>query len=565
MNLSVKCKLILLCVSLIALSSMLSSSVVYIYISGTIKNSANRYVSEVMQQFAGYLEQELSNIVSKINYLQLDSDFINTMKLLIYEDKQSYAVEASRISGKLSQIKSSEEMINSIFIHTDKCYFYNFNSVLLENSQFITTQLYSQVQGKKKIYWGTRMKDELFRNSKEVIPMMMPVCIANESLEGYIIVYLDAEVLKQRLAGISKNLNAILYIINNNGKIVVYDSDDPFRKNEVMNVLSGSSTKKWHVNSKLITMNGWTIVCMQENNVLLKDVHTVQSLMLLITLFCALLFSLLAVMLSNTITSPLKKLQQMMSHSIENNFSCHFNTKYNDEIGQLADVFNGMCDRIRHLVEEVKSEQEIKRLAELRALNAQINPHFLYNTFDSIYWLSMKNSNPLVAKIALEISNLFRLGLNSGNEITTIGNEIQHVKSYLQIQKIIYKDKFDFEINCEPGILSYPIIKILLQPLVENSILHGFAEMNSGGSIKIDVNSQNSSIILKVSDNGCGMDQGEITRVLNKEHKNGYGLFNIVQRLYLTYKERAGFMLYKNIDTGKGLVAEIRIEMEGER
>ncbi len=564
MNLNVKRKLILLCVSLITLSSLLSSSAVYLYTSRMIKNSSGRYVYEVMQQSAGYLNEELSNILSKIISLQLDTDFINTMKQLLYEDKQSYAVESSRIPSKLSQIKSSDELISSIYIHTDKYYFYNFNSMLDEYSDFSATQIYSEIERKKMIYWGTVMQDEMFRSNKKVVPIAMPICVANEEFNGHIIINLDAEILRQRLVSISNNLNAILYIVNHNGEVVISDSNDPQRQHKIMEVLAGDNVQKWQINSKPININDWAIVCMQENSVLLRDVRTVQSLMLIITMFCTLLFSLLAVMLSNSITSPLKKLKQMMTHSIDNNFSVHFKTKYNDEIGQLANVFNNMCDRIRLLVSEVKSEQEMKRIAELRALNAQINPHFLYNTFDCVYWLSMKNGNKLVADIALAISNLFRFGLNKGKEITTLGNELQHAESYLQIQKIIYKEKFDYEIHYEKDILSYPIIKILLQPLVENSILHGFEKMHSGGLIRIDIFSKNSLIILRVSDNGCGMGQDEIDKVLNVEYKKGYGLVNIVQRLYLTYKDNASLEIYQNNYTDKRFVVEVKIKMEGD-
>ena len=536
MNLSMKRKLILLCVSLIALSTFLSSCVVYLYTADRIRASSRAYVSEVMEQSAGYLNEQLKNVLSMMNQLQTEDDFIQAMKSLLYEPKQSYAVESTVISNRLSQYRATEELISSLYVHTDRCAFYNYSSVLRDGASFPSTELYRQLQGQSQyIYWGVAMQDELFRGESEVVPMVIPVRIMGVDTNGqFIVVYLKAEALRQRLAGIASNVGGWLYIINDAGEIVLTDSTDPQRKEQITRALAGGGQSDYQISHAVLPLNGWRIGCVQETRVLLQDVRTVRNLMVLIALLCAVLFSLAAALVANSIASPLRKLQRIMEQSEKNSFSLNFNVRYRDEVGQLGQVFNVMCARIRSLVSRVEQEQEQKRSAELRALNAQINPHFLYNTLDCVYWTSMKNGDRMVADMALDISSLFRLGLNQGRELTTLGNEIQHVTSYLHIQKTIYKEKFTYTISCDPILYPCPIIKILLQPLAENSILHAFQDRETGGQLCITVARRGSVLSLQVADNGRGVEEEQLTRILSGQG-DGYALCNIQQRLRLHY------------------------------
>ena len=161
-----------------------------------------------------------------------------------------------------------------------------------------------------------------------------------------------------------------------------------------------------------------------------------------------------------------------MEKGSKGDLNVRFKSYYNDEIGQLGNSFNTMMSNINNLIKKLEEEQLKKTQAEMRALMAQINPHFLYNTLASIYWALMGTGNEKVAKMVASLSNYYRLGLNKGKGFIKIDKEIEHVKEYLYIQKIRYGDKFDYSIEADSDVYKYKTINMIIQPLVENSLLH---------------------------------------------------------------------------------------------
>jgi two-component system sensor histidine kinase YesM len=231
-----------------------------------------------------------------------------------------------------------------------------------------------------------------------------------------------------------------------------------------------------------------------------------------------------------------------------------------DEIGELMESFNFMIQRIKILIEEqYKSGQEIKS-AELKALQAQINPHFLYNTLDLINWTAIKYNVPEISSTVKSLSRFYKLSLSKGRDTVPISDELEHVKLYTDIQNRRFENKIILDIQVEDRILGYNVPKIILQPIVENSILHGILEKDDkAGRITITGALQQDTIILKVSDDGVGMDEEAINDILNAKTDEiyGYGVWNINNRLRLYYGEEAGLLIRSEI--GKGTEAEIRI------
>mgnify|MGYP003363756648 CR=1 FL=1 len=231
-----------------------------------------------------------------------------------------------------------------------------------------------------------------------------------------------------------------------------------------------------------------------------------------------------------------------------------------EEINVLARTFNHMSERIRRLLEKNTQEQKNLREAELRLHQEQISPHFLYNTLDSIVWMAEGGNNRQVVEMTTDLSDFFRTVLSGGKDFITVEEEESHIRSYLKIQKIRYEDILDYSIQIEPGIKDHIVLKMLLQPLVENALYHGIKNKRGGGCIIIRGYEDRDNLIFEVEDNGSGMDPETLEKVRKKLSgtfegeqadlkKGGFGLNNVAQRLRMYYGDQAEIL----VESEKGI------------
>lgn len=274
-----------------------------------------------------------------------------------------------------------------------------------------------------------------------------------------------------------------------------------------------------------------------------------------------------SVVFSVSFTKPVTKLSRLMQRAQTGDLSVHFDNHYKGEIGQLGDAFNSMVDKIDKLLSLVYQEQKKKREAELKILHEQIKPHFLYNTLDTIQWMAKKYQAQDIVDIVLALSNFFRISLSQGKEYITLEQEVEMVKSYLDIQKFRYEELFDYQIDMEACILKCRVLKLSLQPLVENALYHGIKESDQEkGTIWIrGWKEDGASIILEVEDNGAGMSE-ERLRQMNRwmisgekeEEVQAYGTKNVNDRVKIAYGEEYGLSFRKR--DGGGTIATLKIK-----
>ena len=232
-----------------------------------------------------------------------------------------------------------------------------------------------------------------------------------------------------------------------------------------------------------------------------------------------------------------------------------------NEIGSLTTSFNVMTHKIEDLMAQNVHEQELKRKSELKALQSQINPHFLYNTLDSIIWMAEGKKNEEVVIMTASLARLLRQSISNEDELVTVGQEIEYVRSYLTIQKMRYKDKLEFEIKADPSITQVPIIRLVLQPLVENAIYHGLKYKDSKGLLTVHGYMKGENAVIDITDDGVGMDEETLKHIYDK-HKvnyrsNGVGVYNVQQRLVLYYGKDYGIIYHS--EKGKGTTASVVI------
>lgn len=234
-----------------------------------------------------------------------------------------------------------------------------------------------------------------------------------------------------------------------------------------------------------------------------------------------------------------------------------------DEISQLYTHFNRMSNELQQQLETIHATNKKMREAELKALQHQINPHFLYNTLDSINWMAATRYKAMdISMMVTSLANLFRLSLNKSNEMTTVSHELRHVECYVAIQKIRFSNEFDLKVELESGTEQIGMIKLLLQPLVENAILHGFNEIDYPGLITIHVMVQAEYLLIDVEDNGFGCDCDEMNERLQRtvgDERQGYGLHNVNERIKLYYGAACGLQFTAPRHSAHGTRIQVRL------
>ncbi len=262
-----------------------------------------------------------------------------------------------------------------------------------------------------------------------------------------------------------------------------------------------------------------------------------------------------------SIIRPIRRLGEVTDQVAKGNLSIRSDVKAGAEVGMLSESLNSMIDKINELLEQVKIEQIQLRKAEFELLQSQINPHFLYNTLDAIIWLAEAGEQKKVVNMVGSLSDFFRASLNQGKDIISLKEELNHVRSYLEIQQVRYQDILQYEINIPKELEQCLIPKITIQPLVENALYHGIKNKRGQGKIIISGSKDSEGAVIRVFDNGIGIKKerlNEIVRgITNKTPTKNeiYGLYNVNERIRLNFGEKYGISIESAY--GEGTTATI--------
>lgn len=338
-------------------------------------------------------------------------------------------------------------------------------------------------------------------------------------------------------------------------RAVYNDSDEPqlIKIDGIRHIISRKQLK----DSPII------LVSASNYNDMANDTRVVGISIIITGIIAIIAVMLLMFLLTGWLTAPITRLIKYMQgfKSERKRVPDEFIT--NDEMGKLSTTYNSLLDTIDSLITDVQELYQKQKLFELKALQAQINPHFLYNTLDSINWMARAHHARDISKMVSALGTFFRHSLNKGNEYTTIENELKQIESYTDIQKVRYDEKFDIKFDIDESLMRCTIIKLTVQPLVENCILHGFEEIEEDGIINIRVFEEGEYIYIEVSDNGCGTDTDELNNALAKEIDYNepiekYGLSNVNLRIKLYFDESCGLSFKTNKKGGVTATIKIR-------
>ena len=356
-------------------------------------------------------------------------------------------------------------------------------------------------------------------------------------------------------------VNSTIYRINSNNFDSKKDSFIRFINNETFKIMYTTSN-----------LTGWKSIGVFSFKDISKDITSMERFTLVIaiaTSFLAVFFSLL---FTNSIVTPIKELKTLMKGVESGDLDLKFKEdKYKNEFGELGHSFNHMVSEIKKLINMVYNEQRSKRKAEIETLQAQIKPHFLYNTLDTIAWMAEDYNAKDIINLVGALTRVFRIGLNKGKEIINLKDEIEHINSYLIIQKYRYEDKLSYEIDFNREILDTLILKLITQPIVENAIYHGIKEKRGKGKILINFQRILDEIVITVEDNGAGISDEKLQNInsmletsnsfcIDSDTGSGYGISNVNTRIKLTYGQAYGLKYYSKI--GVGTKVEIKLPFE---
>jgi two-component system sensor histidine kinase YesM len=591
-------------VLLITLAITASGSISYLIASSVVQKNAFASSQDTVNKSAQILDDKLRNIANSVGALMLSDPFRKVMSDVQSGNDSRYYYHLSSLQLVFSQVGFSDSLIENILIATPIGDFYLLSNIRSSTASFYDTSMYEEVKKTRRGIWVQGHEDTFFSSRRRVLSLVVegvPEDAPFQPNDAYVIVNIkEKELMQLSTQNLSKdgrdyyviNAKGEQVILNQTGSLPVWgearpDFLDRMTEEDTGSFFYGTSGNDYLVNYKRLDINrsnGWMVVGMQSKEQLLREVRNIKQATYLVILGFVLLSLLFTNKLTSLLLRPLYRLQSLMRRVEDNNLTVRFESRFQDEVAQVGFRFNRMLDEITLLIDNVKRGETEKRKAEMKALTAQMNPHFFYNTLNTIYCKSVLGENEDASSMILALSDMFQLGLNVGRELIRLEDELRHVEQYVAIQQISYEQLFEFSVELEDEALLPSLVpKIILQPLVENSILHGFKNIRSGGKIGIRVSSEADMLHLTVWDNGAGlaaerilpgaeeasgrpeevapgaMDEAAGRRA---SHKHGYALRNIVHRLKLYYGEAAGLEMRGRPEGGA--VAEIRLPIHEE-
>ena len=558
---------------LIIVTMCIMVTVFYMVFHSRAFNERGKYEEENLVNMEAYLNsylEEVDSIAKNVNYNYYLQDYLETVikeeddyvDSGIGKNMRSYEMSSQAFSDTLL----SRADISSIMIFGKKKMLlnrsmYTYQKVALDYSKL---DWYAKAVAKPQdaIITGPN-RHSFFDTDDEVISLSREVqSYENGTFRGVILINLNMNKITEICNSFQEKQENFICIINDKGELVYeqqngrerFAFDEKENRQELNTALGKTKESCFRLNYRgekyLVTRTdmkttGWTLVSMVPYKSVMAETMAISGVMILAVAITLIVTLLLLNRILTGVVKPLKKLEKYMVQVNPDNMDQRMEILTDDEIGHLSMKFNQMMDRIRNLKEQVIEEQEDKRKYELQALQAQINPHFLYNTLDSIIWMAETNDSNIVA-MTEALAKLFRISLNKGNEEISLERELEHVKNYLIIQSMRYADKFTYEISAEPGVERCRTIKLILQPIVENCIYHGIKKKRGTGKITIRAYRREQNLIIEVSDDGCGMPEEICRKNLSDEIESenisgsGIGVKNVNERIQLRFGKKYG-------------------------
>lgn len=557
------------------------SIVNFIYYKNDKNNTTLSTVSQMNSQTTSEIDSDLRNMID-----------VTKLPIFYYNSLQSYSSNnygnppSNKNGTYINTYSPIYNMIDNIFFLKE-----NLHSVFIFNSngenyyKLRSSSLYAPFDPSKKIWYSKTIKNfgspviiptyilsnvsEVKGNKSYIYGVSRAIIdIDNSKMVGIVLVNGNIETLQNILKKSIIYKNQRIILTNSKGYIICDTKSSEITKsltkNQYNNLISSSKNNSNHsklngvdclITSSSSTLSDWKIINIIPVNELNRNINLMKCRTYFITFTFISIALILIAIIAKQIVNPIKKLSSAMKVVENGHFDVKINVTTKDEIGNLSKSFNSMTQKIKNLIKEVYTNKLAQKDLELKMLQNQINPHFIYNTIESIHMMAEINDDNETAKMAINLGKILRYGLSNSNKKVTVLDEINNLKSYIMLQEMRYDNIEKIDIDIEPILFSAEIMKLTFQPIVENSLYHGLNSCESGGIIKVIGRKFQNNMEFEIADNGIGMNIDQLDSLngyinnLNNDFTS-IGLKNVNQRIKLHYGNNYGIKISSNPNVG---------------
>jgi two-component system sensor histidine kinase YesM len=581
-NSSMEKKLITVFIFLIILPISITSYIAYQSYSKSIMNNTKGYVSQLSDKIMNRLDEYITDM-EQISQMPL---YLTPMQELLEkndDDLENFSQQQYQMDNYIRILNDMKKGTNSIYIFDKK----------------ERTYLNIKIDGVRPDL-GDRMKDWIAKaqkaNGEPVLVSTQELTVTtknkyvfsvlreikdiytHESL-GTIVVDANISVIQQIIKDLDSTTHGKTLIIDQTNN-VIYDSEEKriaqnIENDQVVLLSSGeegsfvynSHTKDYLATYAKSAKTGWKIIITIPIAEITKEATRTRNVMLVVIGSIIAFAMIISILFSFALTNPLKKLMRLMKKAEKGDLNISFNVLYQDEVGRLGSHFNSMIGRIKDLIHDVYVSETRKKEAEMEALQSQINPHFIYNTLETIRMTAEINDDGEVSEMITSLGKLLRYSINTKMKTAKVAQEVEHLQNYMQMFNYRYKDKYELIVDPFTEIENIEMIKLIFQPIVENAILHGRNEREQSKMISLTYEIMKNSLIFRIKDNGMGIE-GDKLKALNA-HLNGQlimegannglsiGLTNVNERIKMHYGSLYGIEILSQFGQGTEVVIRL--------
>ena len=536
--------------------------------SATIREENQILINQITRSMEDYLRtvMKLSDSLyyGVVKNADLASGSIGSEMTLLYDNNKDNVENIALLSkeGKLLEAVPAARLKTNVDVTGENW----FTSTLekTENMHFSTPHVQYIFDGSENQY-------------RWVISLSRAVEITQgpSTDQGVLLIDIRYSSLEQLFDGVNLGNGGYVYLISSSGEIIYHpqaqliDSGIVRENNlEVSGLRDGNyrqtvDGEERTVTVKTVGYTGWKVVGVTPlDGVSLNNIKT-KLLVIFMIAFVLFIMTIINSYISSRITDPIKELEKSVNEIEAGNLETEVRSGGSYEIQHLGNSIQNMARQIGRLMDDIVAEHESKRKSEFDTLQAQINPHFLYNTLDIIVWMIENENLTDAVRVVTALARFFRISLSRGKSIIAVRDELEHVRNYLMIQHMRYKNKFTYTVEAEDEVLDLASLKLILQPLVENAIYHGMEFMDGDGEIRIRAWRKDKDLFMSVSDNGLGMTREQVKRLFgDTDHvpsgrRSGIGVKNVHQRIRLYFGNGYGLEIQSEPDEGTTVTARL--------
>lgn len=550
----------------------------YTKMSQIIESNILESTKQAFDQSIDFLTYKIYRIFDISNSLAIDENITNILRNDPYYYLLSKQIADLAYLRLFLSAYENDSDVSNISLYVNNNFIYSndnkniFSMDSLENSKAINIINSTN----SRFVWGPSNYFNNYNESSDYLSLFKTVKSPDNFSEdiGYLRLNFNKTLIEDIINKINSLPNTISYVINSEGIIIcssentdniefITDFDKIQNYSNTNNFITTShNLEKFYIKSSSINKTDWNLVTILPEASVIAEINSQRIYLSLILIICGGTSIALAFYFVNSINKRLSKVISGM-HSVQSgNLEHYIENDSNDELGELIDSYNYMVGKMSILIEDQYKLGKSVKNAELKALQSQINPHFLYNTLDMINWMSYKKMNKEISVAVNTLAKFYKLSLNKGKDLVSIKDELQHSNLYVNIQNMRYNDRISLRINVDEEVSTYLIPKITLQPILENAINHGILGKGEGnGIISILGYSTNSDIVLIIADDGIGIKEDKLHLLLSNNLSSakgsGYGLKNINKRIKLLYGENYGLSFQSNYGHGTKVTIKI--------